>query len=273
VAAIGAILETSINRRDSMAVRYVGVEEAMAHDGLRMAVVGGIPSPWGEAAKGILHIKRIEWAAVRLAYDDERLKNWIGQLSAPVAMYGDEPARSGWADILLLAERLAPAPSLLPLDPAERALVFGLAHELCGEGGLAWTRRLQLVHGGMREEGGFPIRVAKYLGKKYGYRADDGAGYAARVVALLGMFAARLEAQQAAGSRYLVGTALTAADIYCAACMALFKPLPHEHCAMDPATRSVFEYLDAATSAALDPILLAHRDWMYAQHLELPLSL
>jgi hypothetical protein len=34
-----------------------------------MVVVGNVPSPWGEAAKGILHIKGIEWAAVRLAYD------------------------------------------------------------------------------------------------------------------------------------------------------------------------------------------------------------
>src|SRR4051812_15101765 len=116
-----------------MGVRYLSVEQAMACDGWRMAVVGNIPSPWGEAAKGILHVKGIDWVAVRLAYDDERLKQWLGQLSAPVAMYGDEPARAGWAEILLLAERVAPAPALLPADAAERALVFGLAHELCGE--------------------------------------------------------------------------------------------------------------------------------------------
>ena len=29
---------------------YVSTEEAIARDGLRMVVVGGIPSPWGEAA-------------------------------------------------------------------------------------------------------------------------------------------------------------------------------------------------------------------------------
>jgi hypothetical protein len=35
-----------------------------------------VPSPWGEAAKGILHVKNIEWTAVRLVYDSEPLKEW-----------------------------------------------------------------------------------------------------------------------------------------------------------------------------------------------------
>jgi hypothetical protein len=33
------------------------------------------------------------------------------------------------------------------------------------------------------------------------------------------------------------------------------------------------ETRDPETDAALDPILLQHRDMMYARHLELPLSL
>ena len=37
--------------------------------------------------------------------------------------------------------------------------------------------------------------------------------------------------------------------------------------------RAAFETLDTQTAAALDPILLTHRDMMYAQYLELPLSL
>ena len=120
-----------------MGFRYISVEDAIPRAGLRMVVVGGVPSPWGEAAKGIFHVKGIEWAAVRLAYDSEALKEWAGQRNGPVAICNDERPRSGWAEILLLAERLAPAPALLPADPAERALAFGLAHELMGEGGLA----------------------------------------------------------------------------------------------------------------------------------------
>lgn len=40
-----------------MAFQYVSVEDARNAPGLRMVVVGGIPSPWGEAAKGIFHMK------------------------------------------------------------------------------------------------------------------------------------------------------------------------------------------------------------------------
>src|SRR5215472_15577444 len=132
-----------------MAFQYIGVEEARKRKGLRMVVVGSVPSPWGEAAKGILHIKRIEWAAVRLVYDSEPLREWAGQRSGPVAIYDDEPPRAGWAEILLLAERLAPEPRLLPADPGQRALLFGISHEICGQAGLGWSRRLQLIHTGL----------------------------------------------------------------------------------------------------------------------------
>jgi hypothetical protein len=40
-----------------MTFGYVSVEEATKRGGLRMVVLGGVPSPWGEAAKSILHIK------------------------------------------------------------------------------------------------------------------------------------------------------------------------------------------------------------------------
>lgn len=256
-----------------MTFKYVSAEEAMRLGGLRMVVVGGVPSPWGEAAKGILHIKGIEWVAVRLAYDNEALKEWAGQRTGPVAIYEKERPRHGWAEILLLAERLAPLPSLLPADAAARALVFGLSHEICGEEGLGWSRRLQLVHAGLRNVGGFPERVSTYLGKKYGYSPEAGAASDHRVAELLGMLAARLRAQHQSGSRYYVGNALTATDVYSATVMAMFDPLPPEQCRMEPATRAAFETRDARTEAALDPLLLEHRDMMYREHLELPLSL
>ena len=158
-----------------MTFAYVSVEEAIERRGVRMVVVGNVPSPWGEAAKGILHIKGIEWAAVRLAYDSEALQQWAGQRNGPVLIYDDERPRSGWAEILLLAERLAPAPPLIPAKADERALAFGFAHEICGEGGLGWSRRLQLIHAGLNNSGGFPERVSKYLAKKYGYSPAAGA--------------------------------------------------------------------------------------------------
>lgn len=256
-----------------MGFSYVGVEDAIAADGLRMVVVGDIPSPWGEAAKGILHVKGIDWLAVRLDHGSEALKQWAGGRSGPVAIHGDERPRDRWNDILMMAERMAPQPPLLPADAALRALAIGLSHEICGEDGLCWSRRNQLIDGGLSGRGGFSERVARYLGRKYGYRPQDADATARRVADLLLMLAARLKAQAEAGSDYLVGTTLTAADIYCATAMAMFSPLPEAVCAMDATMREVFLTLDAETAAALDPVLLAHRDMIYARHLALPLSL
>jgi len=257
-----------------MAFSYVSVEEAIARDGLRMVVVGGVPSPWGEAAKGILHVKGIDWTAVRLDYGSDALVKWIGERSGPVAVYDGERPRGGWAEILLLAERLAPVPALLPGDPLDRALVFGLAHEICGEEGLGWARRLQLVHAGLAGAGGFAAPVARYIGDKYGYRPHPSQAPGARVGELLRLLARWLRTQRMeSGSSYYVGDALSAVDVYSATFMAMFRPLPDEACAMDPGVRAAFEALDEETEAALDPILIQHRDMMYARHLELPLSL
>ncbi len=257
-----------------MPFEYVSFEEARDRSGLRMVVVSGVPSPWGEAAKGILHVKQIPWVAVRLEQGNADLVAWAGEASGPVAILDDERPRGGWVDILLLAERLAPTPALLPADAGERALALGLSHEICGEMGLGWCRRnagvyATLVHGAP----GFPPPVAQYLAPKYGYREVDGPRYGERVVELLRLFSGRLHAQREAGSRYLVGDALTATDIHLAAFMALFKPLPHEQCPMPPAMREGFESLDEPTAAALDAILIEHRDFVYAEHLELPLNL
>ena len=87
------------------------------------------------------------------------------------------------------------------------------------------------------------------------------------------MLGTRLKAQHEAGSRYYVGDALTAVDVYSATFMAMFGPLPPEHCKMEALMRAAFQTRDAHTEAALDPILFEHRDMMYAEHLQLPLAL
>ncbi len=254
-------------------VNFVSMAEARALDGLRVVMVGSVPSPWGEAAKGILHVEKVPYTATRLSSEMEAAVAWTGQTSAPVAIYNDEAPRSGWAEILILAERLAARPSLVPQDCEERALVFGLSHEICGEDGLGWARRLAGIHAGIDGDGGFPDGVAQYLAPKYGYRADNGNSATKRVVDLLQTFAQRLNRQHAAGSRYLVGETLTATDIYLATFMALFAPLPQDQCEIPDAFRTAFESMDSSTREALDPVILKHRDEIYEKHLELPLTL
>lgn len=162
---------------------------------------------------------------------------------------------------------------MLPKDATDRTLVFGLAHEICGEQGLAWSRRLQLIHAGLNNKGGFSERVSRYLGKKYGYSPEAGANAGSRVADVLRMLASRLKERRRAGGRYYIGDALTAVDIYSATCMAMFVPLPPEPCQMDGPTRAAFKSRDAQIEAALDTILFEHRDRIYAERLELPLSL
>jgi glutathione S-transferase len=256
-----------------MPIEFVDLEAARDAAGLRMVVVSGVPSPWGEAAKGILHVKGIAWKAVRLDQSDDAMAAWTGQRSGPVALLDDEAPRSGWMEILLMAERLAPAPVLLPGDPRERAQMIGLAHEICGEQGLGWVRRLQGVHAGLAGGPGFPAPVAGYLGAKYGYRPEEAAGYSQRIADLLTLLADQLEAQRRIGSRFYLGKTLSALDLYSAAFMALFKPLPPEDCPMNEALRPGFEAMDETTASALDPILIEHRDFVYDEYLELPLTL
>lgn len=256
-----------------MPVNYVDFEQAKAQQGLRMVVVPGLPSPWAEAAKGILHVKNIPWAAVRLDQRNNDMAQWTGTRSGPVAIYNNDAPLTGWREILNLAEELSTKAALLPTEPKAREQALMLCQHVCGEMGLGWTRRLNSVHSGLTGKGGFIEPIAKYLGSKYGYEADQGPEYSARVVELLNMLAQCLHEQRKAGESFYVGSQLSAVDIYSACFMAYFKPLPHEQCAMDKSMRATFEDMDESIAAALDPILIEHRDFIYGEFLELPLSL
>jgi hypothetical protein len=255
-------------------VEFVELEEARERSGLRLVTVAGVPSPWSEAAKGILHVKKLPFVCVRMGPGENPVTRWTGQTSAPVAMYDDETPRAGWAEILLLAERLAPSPPLVPAGPAERALLFGLSHEICGEMGLGWCRRLTGIAAALESDGtvGFPRPIAEYLGAKYGYRTGCGPEARARVVDVLRMLSARLRAQREAGSSYYLNEELSAVDIYSAAFMGIFAPLGPDECPMPEGLRASFETRDLETTHALDPILLEHRDFVYRSHLVLPME-
>lgn len=256
-----------------MGFDFAEFDEAKDRPGLRVAVVGGVPSPWSESVKGFLHIKGVDWTAFRMDLANPEMRDWIGGRSAPALRIDDAPPLTGWVEILLALERRYPEPRLLPETPAERATALGFSHELVGEDGLAWSRRLQMIHGGLTGQGGFSEPVSQYLAPKYGYDELTGAGAKPRVIALLDFFSNRLEAQAEAGSDYLIGDGLTAPDVYLTAVMALLVPLPEEICAMRPSTRAAFESVDAETGAAITQTLLSHRDRMFERHLVTPLSL
>jgi glutathione S-transferase len=256
---------------------YLDPEAARDLPGLRLVLTTGVPGPWGEAAKSIFHVKKIDYVPVRQegGMANEALEAWTGQTNAPQAVLDDEPARSGWAEILLLAERLAPEPKLIPNDPRDRALCFGLSHEICGEEGLGWTRRHQILQPMMSLpdiETNPALEVARRLSGRYGYSTESAAAADQRVAEILELFREQLASQQAAGSDYLIGSSLSAVDIYWATFAAMLKPLPPELCPMSDAMRGAYGSIAPRTETALDDALIAHRDRIYERHLELPLD-
>ncbi|MEN8160414.1 MAG: hypothetical protein ABFS41_10125 [Myxococcota bacterium] len=257
-------------------MEYLSVEEGVARRGLRLVLTRGVPGPWGELAKAIFHVKGLAYAAVaqEAGTDDEALVRWTGAANAPTAVYEDEPARTTREGILFLAERLAPEPPLLPADARERALCLGLADAVAGEGGFGWCRRLLMIERMMRAPS-LPEPLAKLrdtLAWRYGWSEATAAEAPGRCAEVLRLLAARLHDQAKRGSRYLVGDALTVTDLTWATFAVLVRPLPPDVCPMDAATRGMYEAKDPVFEAALDPVLLAHRDFIYAQHLPLPLD-
>lgn len=256
---------------------YVPIEKARELPGLRLVLAGGIPGPpWTEAAKAVFQVKTLPF--VRVAQvpgaTDVPLREWTGHVNAPIAVYEEERPRAGWAEILLLAERLAPEPRLVPSDAGKRAHLLGLCHELMGEGGFGWTRRLLMLHdiAEAGEDSGPLAGFAKLRARDYGYSETAARAAAARLAAILGMLSTRLREQRAAGSRYLFGDTLSALDLYWAAMAALLAPLPPAQCPMPDWLRASYERRIPELEAALDPALFEHRDFIYQEYLELPID-
>ena len=254
-----------------MPIEYISTEDAISAQGIRMTVVSATPSAWGEAAKGIFHVKGLPWKAVRYNMMDKTQSDWIGFENAPSVVFNDEAAINGWLNILNFAENQTDIPSLVP--DGSRELCLRLSDDFCGTDGLGWHRRLMAVHAGLTGKGGFALPIAQYLGLKYGYSEDRMDHAYARMISLLTEFVSRLKSQEASGSPYYIGECLTCVDIYSACFMGFFDPLPEAHCPMHPKTRAVFKGRYLETDHAFDPILLKHRDYIYETYLELPLSL
>lgn len=261
----------------SQVINYVDFHHLQQQADLRMIVVKGLPSPWGEAAKGIFHLKKLQISACYHDPSSREMSAWTNSRSAPVVIYNNEQPLSSWLDILMLAERLETKNPLLPKDAKEREDALTLCHKICSDMGLGWCRRLDAVHKGLNgqslQEGAYPQPIAMYLAKKYGYQETKGPYYRDHAIAILKTLSDKLNRQYSKGQKYFFGDHITAVDIYCATFIACFKPLPEEQCAMMPPIRTVFESLDEKTKEALDPILIEHRDFIYSKHLSLPLSL
>jgi glutathione S-transferase len=254
-------------------IRFVDVDEARAARGLRLVLLTGLPSPWSDGARGLFAVKGVDALVVRFRPGDAVVTTWTGTPNAPAVLWDDEPPRAGWAEIVALAERLAPSPALVPADADARVRMFGLLHELLGEGGLAWCRRLLVLHESLRPDDparprrGFPPDLARMLAARYGYAPDRIPAARRRLIDGMSYFAGLLAAGAAADSRFLMGSELTALDLYAAAVTAMIAPPPEDLRRIIPAMRPALEHLEPEVAAAIPPALLAHRDFVYSTYL------
>ena len=261
--------------------QYLDVEKARALPGLRLVLPPGTPGPWAEAAKGLFDAKRMPYARVRqvTGEDNAALVRWTGHSNQPQAIWSQEPAVTGWNEMIALAERLAPEPRLLPEAPEERAAVTGLCGEIASPHGFGWQRRLMMFH----ELATLPESVlprdhpqralVASLGAKYGYSRAAALAAPRRAAAILAVLAERLARQRAAGSPFFVGRTLSALDVYWATFSPMVEPLPDALCAMPAAMRQSYELRDPTLRAAVCPTLIEHRDFVYRSYLALPVEL
>ena len=256
--------------------QYVEVEDAIKMPGLRVVLTPGVPGPWSEAAKAILHVKRLRYVKVKqeLLGANLPLLRWTAQATAPVAAWNDEPPRSTWIEQLYLFERLAPQPRLIPQDMDDRMLMFALSNEIVGENGFIWNRRHIMVRDFSGPDQPAEVRESfRFLGRKYWYDEAVASAAPGRCAEVLARLAERLQSQREKGSHYYIGQSITALDIYSACAYALVQPLADDQCVMGTLFRSVYTTADPVVKAAAAPIIREHRDFIYREHLELPVDL
>lgn len=246
-------------------MHYHSVEEAIQLGGLRLVLTRGVPAPWSIAARLMFEIKGIDYVPVaqELNSDNDALKRWIGETSAPAAVLGNDRPRTSWSDIIILAERLAPAPRLIPEAQDLRAEMFGVCHELCAEDGLGWClRELAFDALAKAENGSLPQFASKYQsGETISHLAKRAAG-------ILNMLDRRLEKSS---SGYLVGDSLSAADIYWTTFSNVLKSMSDDLCDMPDYYRALPPMVQPYLNTPLPDRLFEHRDRIVRTYLRMPI--
>ncbi len=205
---------------------FISLDEAAAMTtGTRVTFIPGMPAMYSEALKNICYAKGVPLIRAlhpMMGVDkttgkdrQARLFELTSQTSLPTMFHNDERPRNVWTEQLALAERIgsADSPKLIPEDFDNRVTMYGLCAIVLGEDGFVWNMRIL---------GDSP------LGRKYGYSDDASTSAPRKMADILDLIARRLEDQEKAGSPYLVGDTVSAADIYWATMSMCFLVPPAE---------------------------------------------
>ena len=249
---------------------YLSVSEAREMNGLRLVLTQGVPGPWSEAAKAVFRQKNVAFSPVAQAGGgpNPELIDWCRHRNAPVALYNDEPPRVRWMEIVELAERIGDGPSLIPDAIDQRMAMVGLVNEIAGESGFAWHARHLMLAAGHQQAGDKVLSTPMY--QEYGYDPATTDSAIARVKQVLDHLAQRIADQKARGSDYLIGAALSAADIYWAYFSQLLESYPEPKNPMPAGLRGAWSMV-AAAIGDYPAGLIEQRDGIFDKYLELPL--
>ena len=206
--------------------KFISLDEAaVMTTGTRVTFVPGMPAVFSESLKNICFVKGVPLIRVvhpHMGIDkatgkdrQARLYELTSQTGLPTMFHNQERPRNVWTEQLALAERIGAAgtPALVPDDMKLRAEVFGLCAVVLSEDGMIWNMR---------------NLIDTPLGRKYGYSEEACAAAPAKIAAVSSLIDRRLETQEKRGSHYLVGDALTAADVYWATMSITILPPPPE---------------------------------------------
>ena len=191
-----------------------------------------------------------------------RLFELTSQTSLPTMFHNDERPRNVWTEQLALAERIgsADSPKLIPDDFDNRVTMFGLCAIVLGEDGFVWNMRIL---------GDSP------LGRKYGYSEDTSTSAPKKMAEILDLIARRLEAQEKAGSPYLVGDSVSAADIYWATMSMSFLVPPPEIMPVTKQNQGMLKYFSMnagipGIAEVLTDRVEAHQRYILTTYCETP---
>ena len=228
--------------------KFITLQEAAAmKTGTRVTFVPGVQAMFSEALKNICYVKKVPLIRVlhpQMGIDKEtgedrqaKLYEMTSQTSLPTMLHGIERPRNVWIEQLALAEEIGAqnSPRLIPENFELRLDVFGFCALVLAEDGLAWNMR---------------ILIDSPLGQKYGFSEKASAAAPTKIAEIISLIDRRLEAQEKIDSRFLVGSGLTAADIYWATMSMSVLPVSTDIMPMTRQNRGMLSFFESNSKIA-----------------------
>ena len=247
-------------------------EAAQMTEGVRITFVPGVQALYSEALKNICFVKEIPVIRTLhplMGVDKEtgedrqaRLYELTSQTSLPTMFVDTERPRNVWIEQLAVAEQVGSetSPVLIPANVEHRITMFGLCAVVLGEDGLVWNVRI--LNDGP-------------LGRKYGYSEEASAAAPDKVAQIVALIDSRLEEQAARGSKYLVGDALTAADIYWATMSMIITDTPPDLMPVTQQNKGMLKFFASNSqvpeiAGALSDRIAQHQRYILTTYCETP---